>query len=73
MDKKYYGVVDHKELVRDPDSKAILTKDNEALNKYKEEREFKLKLAKVVEEHDRIKNDVSEMKDMLKAILGKLQ
>jgi hypothetical protein len=72
MDKKYYGVHDHPDLIRDPDSKAVLARDNEQLNKYKEEREFKLKLARVVEEHDRVKNDVSEIKDMLKAILGKI-
>lgn len=58
-------------FVRDLSNKAILNKDDIGLNKYKEEREFKLKLAKVAVEHDQMKNDVAEIKQMLREILGK--
>ena len=68
---KYQKVIDHKNLVRDTDSKAILNQDSSSLNKYKEEREYKLKLANVVNEHQDMKNDIAEIKEMLKAILGK--
>jgi hypothetical protein len=62
-------VIDHKDLVRDPNNKAILTNDSSALNKYREEREYKLRLAKVVEEHDEVKRDVAEIKQMIQTLL----
>jgi predicted transcriptional regulator len=62
-------VIDHKDLVRDSNNKAILTNDSSALNKYREEREYKLRLAKVVEEHDKVKRDVAEIKQMLQTLL----
>ena len=71
--KKHLLVTDRKDLIRDANSKAILNADPSLLNKYKEEREFKLKLVKVVEEQEQLKTDVSEIKQMLKDLLGKLQ
>lgn len=68
---QFQKVIDHKDLVRDTNSKAILNQDSSSLNKYKEEREYKLKLANVVNEHQDMKNDIAEIKEMLKAILGK--
>ena len=69
---QYQKVIDHKNLIRDPNSKAILNRDADALNKYKEEREYKMKLANVVKEHEGLKEDVAEIKQMLKQILGKV-
>jgi len=71
--RKHLLVTDRKDLIRDANSKAILNADPSLLNKYKEEREFKLKLVKVVEEQEQLKTDVSEIKQMLKDLLGKLQ
>jgi len=71
--KKHLLVTDRKDLIRDADSKAILNTDPSLLNKYKEEREFKLKLVKVVDEQEQLKTDVTEIKQMLKDLLGKLQ
>ena len=71
--KKHLLVTDRKDLIRDADSKAILNTDPSLLNKNKEEREFKLKLVKVVDEQEQLKTDVTEIKQMLKDLLGKLQ
>jgi hypothetical protein len=65
----YLKVKEHPELVRDKESKAILNTDRNALNKYKEEREHKLKLNKIIEEHDVIKNELSEIKSLLLKVL----
>jgi hypothetical protein len=69
---KHLLVKDRKDLIRDADSKAILSRDESLLNKYKEEREFKLKLSTVVEEHQQLKDDMNEIKTMLKELLGKV-
>jgi len=66
---EYLKVRDHKDLIRDKNSKAILTKDTETLNKYKEERALRLKLASIAEDYDGLKSEVGEIKDMLKLIL----
>ena len=42
MTKEYLKVIDHPELVRDNKSKAILNNDLDSLNKYREERTFKM-------------------------------
>ena len=66
---KFLKVKDHKDLLRDPNSKAIVNHDNEALNKYKEERALRLKLSGIANDYDQLKSEVNEMKDMLKIIL----
>lgn len=66
---EYVKVKDHPDLVRDVESNAILNTDLQALNKYKEEREFKLKLARVVKEHDDVKRDLADIKSMLSELL----
>mgnify|MGYP003335918163 CR=1 FL=1 len=69
MNDNYIKVKDHPNLVRDKKSNAILNTDKEALNKYKEEREFKSKLAKVVKENEQIKSELSEIKALLYKVL----
>jgi DNA-binding transcriptional regulator YhcF (GntR family) len=69
---EYYKVTDRKDLIRQKTSKGVVNCDSNELNKYKLEREYKMKVAKVVEEHDAMKNDLNEIKDMLKTLLGKL-
>jgi hypothetical protein len=68
--REYIKVIDHKNLVRDKNSKGIVNCDGEELNKYKQEREYKMKIARVVQEHDEMKNDLNEIKDMLRTLLG---
>lgn len=69
MKPEYLRVKDHPELIRDTKSNAVLNTDVQALNKYKEERDFKLKLAKIVQEHDEVKQDLSDIKSMLSELL----
>lgn len=69
---EFLKVKDHADLLRDGKNKAILTTDNRGLNKYKEERDFKLRMAKVAKEHETMKNDVVEIKELLKTLIGKL-
>lgn len=66
---EYLKVRDHVDLVREKNSKAILTRDAESLNKYKEERALRLKLASIAEDYDGLKGEVNEIKDMLKTLL----
>jgi len=67
----YLKVKDHPDLVRDTKSKAILNTDVHSLNKYKEEREFKMKLHKIVEENQQMKSEISEIKNLLLKVLEK--
>ena len=69
--ENYIKVKDHPNLVRDTISNAILNVDNDALNKYKQERDRLLKLNRVVEEHEQIKNDISDIKNMLIKLMEK--
>ena len=62
-------VKDKPELIRDTKSKAILNTDAQALNKYREERDFKLKLQKIVQENDQMKSDINEIKNLLLKVL----
>ena len=68
---EYIKVQDHKNLLRQKNSKGVVNCDLDELNKYKLEREYKSKIARVVQEHDEMKNDLNEIKDMLKTLLGK--
>lgn len=70
--REYVKVKDHKELLRDKQSKGIVSCDVDALNKYKMEREYKMKIARVVDEHEQMKQDVADIKNLLQTILGKL-
>lgn len=68
---EYIKVKDHPNLVRDSKSNAILNVDNAALNKYKEERERLLKINSMVDEHEQMKNDISDIKSMLIKLMEK--
>lgn len=69
----YIKVIDHPELVRDSRSKAILNTDTQALAKYKEERDFKMKLTRIVNENDQMKSEISEIKSLLLKVLEQRQ
>lgn len=69
---EYIKVIDHTDLLRHSGSKAIVNKDIEALNKYKEERELRTKLVQVAREHDEVKREVREIKSMLQTILERV-
>jgi hypothetical protein len=74
----YYKVTDEPNLVRDSKSKAILNVNSEALNKYKREKEEKIKIKQAIdgyqtlkEELQATKNDISEIKQMLMQLMEK--
>jgi len=67
----YLKVTDEPNLVRDTNSKAILNVSNDALNKYKQEREKNLQLQRVISEHEEIKKDISEIKQLLLQLMDR--
>lgn len=69
----YIKVKDRSDLVRDKESQAILNTDLDGLNKYKQERDNRLKFAKIANEYGQLKNDVNEIKQMLKVLLERQQ
>jgi hypothetical protein len=71
MSDEYIKVKDHPEFVRDKRSNAILNVDAAALHKYREERDKLLNMKRVVEEHDQMKNDISDIKQMLLKLMEK--
>jgi len=62
-------VRDNPHLIRCMKSKAILTTNQVELNKYREEREKQLKINQVISENEKIKDDLAEIKSLLRSIL----
>ena len=62
-------VKDRQDLVRETHSSGILNVDAQGLHKYKEEREFKMRLQKTTCDIDRLKNDIVEMKVMMRQLI----
>jgi len=67
----YIKVTDEPNLVRDSKSNAILNVNNDALNKYKQERERFVQMQKVISEHEEIKKDISEIKQLLLQLMDR--
>lgn len=63
-------VKDNRDLVRQTQSNAILNTNLKELNKYKEERDHKMKLNKLVEENEQMKTDIDEIKSLLRQLIG---
>jgi hypothetical protein len=63
-------VVDNKDLVRLKDSKAVLNTNVNELNKYRVEREEKMKLKNLADGHEKMQNDIQEIKSLLKQLIG---
>jgi hypothetical protein len=68
-------VKDHENLVRDMNSKAILNTDKLALQEYYQKRELaKKELTEKTESKqrlDKIENEMSEIKDLLRELIGR--
>ena len=71
MKPEFYKVRDHDNLIKNSDSKAVLSVNTRGLDKYREERERLLKLSSVLDRTDRLEDDVTEIKNMLKQLLEK--
>jgi hypothetical protein len=68
--KSHLKVTDNPDLVRHRSSNAILNTNTRELNKYKEDREQKLKLKKMIEETEQMKSDIDEIKSLLRQLIG---
>ena len=67
----YLKVTDEPNLVRDTNSNAILNVNKEALNKYKQERDKQLQIQRVLSEHEDLKKDISEIKQLLLQLMDR--
>jgi hypothetical protein len=71
----FVKVKDHENLVRDMNSKAILNTDKLALQEYYQKRELaKKELSEKTESKqrlDKIENEMSEIKDLLRELIGR--
>jgi hypothetical protein len=63
-------VKDNKDLIRLKDSKAVLNVNSKELDKYKQDREEKLKLKNLFEESEKMKNDIEQIKSLLIQLIG---
>jgi len=60
--------IDNKKLIRDLNSKAVLSTNMNALENYKRARKQKQEEA---EEFKTMKDDIAELKEMIKTLIGK--
>lgn len=67
---EFLKVKDNNDLVRQTQSNAVLNTNLKELNKYKQEREEKMKLKKLLEESEQMKNDIDEIKSLLRQLIG---
>ncbi len=63
-------VHDNRDLARDRNSNAILNVNTQELNKYKKDREEKLKIRQVIEDQEQLKQDINDIKLLLQQLIG---
>ncbi len=68
---EYVKVKDNQDLVRDIKSSALLNTDTLALKAYKQKKNKELQLENVFKEHEELKKDINDIKDLLKELLGR--
>ena len=70
MMNQYLKVKDEEGLVRDTSSSAILNTDSLALQSYKTRKAKEAAIDRVLKEHDELKNELREIKGLLKDLVG---
>ena len=65
MVKEYIQVEDQKDLVRDPNSKAILNTNIQALSAYKKRKQTYAKIEKIDQLEDKVKNIENKIDEVL--------
>ena len=70
MSEPFLKVKENKDLIRSADNKAILNTNLKELNKYRQEREEKLKLKRLSEDSEKMKSDIEEIKSLIKQLIG---
>lgn len=73
MAENYLKVIDNKNLLRHASSRGIVNIDNDELKKYREERDRAKKLNNIVEEQDKINQELNDIKSLLSQILNKIE
>lgn len=68
---EYIKVKDNQDLVRDIKSSALLNTDTLALKAYKQKKIKELQLENIFKEHEELKKDINDIKDLLKELLGR--
>lgn len=63
-------VKDAEEFVRDADSSAILNTDNDSLRAYKARKKKEAQLDSMMREHEELKRDINEIKELLRSLAG---
>ena len=70
MKKNYLKVEDNPNIVRDPDTKAILSVNVDSEQAYKKQREEKRKMRNMLNEFETVKNDLAEIKLLLSLLIN---
>lgn len=74
MSREYIKVSGHSDLVRDPETNSIINKNKSEYNEYMMQKNLKLeenqKVQTIEDEVANIKNDVNEIKFLLKELLN---
>jgi len=65
-------VKDHPSLMKDTETNAVISTDEAQLRAYKKKKNQIREMEQMKSKQDSLETEVSEMKDMLKTILGKL-
>jgi len=69
----YIKVENNPYLVRDSNSQAILNTNIEGLKGYKKDRENRIKMSKLIDEHDDLCKKVDNIMNVLNVILEKME
>lgn len=70
---EYFKIRDRKDLIKSSDSKAVLTVDSRGLDKYREERDRRLNMSRIMEDNARLNREVTEIKQNIAEILDLLR
>ena len=71
MTEKYVKIEDQPHLIKDVETGAILNTNLNSLDAYKKQRDHLNKINTVEDRIGKLENNMSEIKDLLKELLGK--
>lgn len=66
-----YIKTDKEGIVRDVETKALVSMDNNALKAYKYKKQKAMEMNQVIQEHAELKRELSEIKSLLEQLVGK--
>lgn len=71
IENEYIKVKDAEDLVKDIKSSAVLNIDNDALKAYKARKRKENNVELMLQEHEKLKEDVKEIKSLLLDLIGR--